>query len=151
KTVTARLPTGGWLKPDGSDVALQTASGKIVPVAVLSHDPAGDTIVQFPRNGNDRWYWAYAGSDKPPPARGTPAPEGLTFEVRDWAGENLDSWPQVLAGLKKSEKIIGNGLTANIIQNCNPARPDQPRKFAVSYRGFLNIKKAGVYRFFLNC
>lgn len=150
KTVTARLPTGGWLKPDGSDLVVQTESGKTIPVAVLSHDPVGDTLVQFLRNGNDRWYWIYAGSDRPP-ARGTPAPEGVTYEVRDWAGENLDSWPQVLAGLKKSDKIIGNGLTANIIQNCNPARPDQPRKFAVSYRGYLNIKKAGVYRFFLNC
>jgi tetratricopeptide (TPR) repeat protein len=149
KTVIARLPTGGWLRPDGSDVIVQTAAGKEVPVAVLSHDPAGETIIQFPRNGNDRWYWAYAVSARAP-AKAEPAPEGVILELRDWAGDNLDSWPKVLEGLKKSDKIIGNAVVSEVIQNCNPARPDDPRKFAASYRGYLDIKKDGVYRFFVN-
>src|SRR5438105_1685250 len=38
QTVIARLPTGGWLKPDGSDVAVQSASGEVLPALVLSHD-----------------------------------------------------------------------------------------------------------------
>jgi hypothetical protein len=150
KTVVARLPTGGWLKPDGSDVVVQTASGQVVPVAVLSHDPNGETIIQFKRNGNDRLYWAYGVSGKPPPSKAEPAAEGLTVELRDWAGEDLSSWAAVLGGLKKSENVIGNGVVADVIQNCNPARPDDPRKFAASYRGCLDIKKAGVYRFFVN-
>jgi tetratricopeptide (TPR) repeat protein len=149
KTVVARLPTGGWLRPDGSDLVVQTAAGKEIPVAVLSHDPAGDTIIQFQRNGNDRWYWAYAVSAKAP-VKAERAPEGIVLELRDWAGDNLDSWPKVLEGLKKSEKIIGNALVSEVIQNCNPARPDDPRKFAASYRGYLDIKKDGVYRFFVN-
>src|SRR5205823_4126355 len=41
-SVIASLPTGGWLKPDASDVVVQTAAGEIVPVNVLSHDPAGE-------------------------------------------------------------------------------------------------------------
>jgi hypothetical protein len=61
-TVMARLPAGGWLKPDGGDVAVQNAAGQPVPVSVISHDPAGDTVVQFPRSANDKWYWAYAGN-----------------------------------------------------------------------------------------
>ena len=53
KTVLVRLPIGCWLKPDASDFAVQAGNGKLIPAAVLSHDPKGDTIVQFPRSGND--------------------------------------------------------------------------------------------------
>src|SRR5438132_13288278 len=41
RSVITSLPTGGWLKPDASDVAVQAASGEVLPVTVLSHDPAG--------------------------------------------------------------------------------------------------------------
>lgn len=150
KTVIASLPTGGWLKPDGSDLAVQAASGQVLPVSVLSHDPAGATLIQFPRQANERWYWAYAINAKAAPAKASPAPEGMTLELRDWAGDDMSSWPMVLAGLKKSEKVIGNAWVADVIQNCNPARPDDPSNFVASYRGQLDIKKAGVYRFFLN-
>src|SRR5438093_13019152 len=51
-SVITTIPTGGWLKADASDVAVQTATGEVLPVAVLSHDPAGETILQFPRKGN---------------------------------------------------------------------------------------------------
>jgi tetratricopeptide (TPR) repeat protein len=150
KSIFARLPTGGWLKPDGSDVAVQTAAGQVVAVAVISHDPAGDTLIQFPRNANDRWYWAYVGNAAAAPAKGERIPEGLTLELRDWVGEDLSGWPAVLAGLKKSERVIGDALVGTAIHNCNPARPDDPSKFTASYRGYLDIKKAGVYRFFAN-
>lgn len=150
-TVLARIPTGGWLKPDGSDIAVQTAAGQILPVAVLSHDPLGDTIIQFKRNGNDRWYWVYGVSAKPQAAKLEPVAEGISYEIRTWeGGGELSSWPTVLAGLKKSNKVIGNGLAGTVIQNCNPPKPDQPRQFAASYRGTLDIKKPGVYRFWLN-
>jgi tetratricopeptide (TPR) repeat protein len=157
KTIIASLPTGGWLKADASDVVVQTAAGKVVPVVVLSHDPAGETIIQFKRNGNDPWYWAYGRSTTPLPQLkldpAKPDPElweGMTLEVREWAGEDLKSWARVRDGLKKSDTVIGNALVAEVIQNTNPARPDVPRKFAASYRGFLTIKKEGVYRFFVN-
>lgn len=150
KTALARIPTGGWLKPDASDVVVQNAAGQVFPVAVLSHQPSGDTIVQFKRTGPDRWYWIYAGGNKPPPGKPEPMPEGLTMEVREWAGDDLASWAAVRTGLQKSENVIGNGIVQEVIQTCNPARPDQPRKFAASYRGYLNIKKPGIYRFFAN-
>src|SRR5262245_44791991 len=67
KTIIASLPTGGWLKPDASDVVVQTAGDKVVPVVVLSHDAAGETIIQFKRNGNDPWYWAYGVKAQPLP------------------------------------------------------------------------------------
>lgn len=150
KSVVAKLPTGGWLKADGSDIAIQSAAGQAIPVAVLSHDPLGDTLIQFPRSGNDRWYWAYAGNAGAAPAAGQRIAEGLTFEARDWAGEDISAWPAVLAGLKKSERVTCNAFVANVIHNCNPARPDDPTKFAASYRGQLEVKKAGVHRFFVN-
>ncbi len=149
-TVIARIPASGWLKPDGSDIAVQSAAGEVLPVSILSHDPAGDTIIQFPRKGNDRWYWAYA-SNPAAPANTRPAlPEGVIAEYRQWSGEGLDSWAMVVDGLKKSENVIGNAPVTEVIQNCNPARPDDPRRFAASYRGYLYIKTAGNYRFLTN-
>ena len=67
KTILARLPTGGWLKPDAADVLVQSASGRILPAAVLSHDPKGSTIIQIERSGRDRWYWVYAINPDPQP------------------------------------------------------------------------------------
>src|SRR5271154_1268022 len=49
QTVLVNLPTGGWLKPDASDLAVQAATGDLLPAAVLSHDPTGHTILQFKR------------------------------------------------------------------------------------------------------
>jgi tetratricopeptide (TPR) repeat protein len=149
-SIVACLPTGGWLKPDASDLVVQTAAGQTIPVTVLSHDPAGDTIIQFKRNNNDLWYWAYGVSPQATAAKAEVFKEGLTVEVREWAGDDLDSWATVRVGLQKSENVIGNGLVVDVIQNSNPARPGDPRKFAASYRGYLDIKKAGTYRFLVN-
>ncbi len=151
QTVITSLPTGGWLKPDATDVAVQTATGEVLPVTVLSHDPAGETIVQFPRKANDGWYWAYGGNAAPKAGPKAPAmQEGMTVEVRDWAGDDLKDWTAVRAGLQKSETVIGNAVVPDILQNSNPTRPGEFRKFAASYRGFLKIDKPGVYRFFAN-
>jgi len=154
KSVLVSLPTGGWLKPDASDLAVQTADGKLPVFQVVSHDPAGETIIQFLRNGNDPWYWIYGANPKAPPrppVKADPAfMEGLTVEVRDWAGDDLASWAKVRAGLEKSKKVTGNAIVGEVIQTSNPAKPDVPQKYAVSYRGFLDIKKPGTYRFLVN-
>src|SRR4051794_9530428 len=151
QTVITSIPTGGWLKPDASDVAVQTAAGEVLPVTVLSHDPAGETILQFPRKANDAWYWVYGLNAALKPSPKAPAmQEGVTVEVREWAGDDLKDWTAVRAGLQKSENVIGNAVVPDILQNANPARPSEIRKFAASYRGFLKIDKPGVYRFFAN-
>lgn len=156
KSIVVSLPTSGWLKPDASDLAVQTASGKLLGLAVLSHDPLSESIIQFPRNGNDAWYWVYGVNPK-----GSPAPkvdpktdpnlkEGVSVEVREWAGDDLSSWAKVRPGLDKSPTVLANGIVGEVVQSANPARPTQPQKLAASYRGFLNIKKEGTYRFVVN-
>jgi tetratricopeptide (TPR) repeat protein len=151
QTVIASIPTGSWLKPDASDLAIQTAAGEVLPVSVLSHDPNGETIVQFPRKGNDGWYWAYGVNPAAKPGAKAPAmQEGVSVEVREWAGDDLKDWPAVRGGLQKSENVIGNAVVADMTQNTNPARPGEIRKFAASYRGYLTIDKPGVYRFLAN-
>ena len=67
KSVLVSLPSGGWLKPDARDLAVQSADGKLPHFQVVAHDPAGETIVQFQRNGNDPWYWIYGANAKAPP------------------------------------------------------------------------------------
>ncbi len=153
KTVLVRLAAGGWLRPDASDLAVQAGDGKLLPTAVLSHDPLGGTVVQFPRHGDDPWYWLYgvhakgAGGPKADPKT---LREGITLEVRDWLGDELSSWAKVRAGLEKSAAVIGNAVVGDVLQNCCPARPDQSRRFAASYRGHLQVKKEGTYRFVLS-
>src|SRR5262249_14264674 len=128
QSVLVSIPSGGWLKSDASDLAVQTGSGKLLPLVVLSHDPTGDTLIQFKRNGNDPWYWIYGVNAKAPPLakidpKADPAfKEGLTLELRDWAGDDLASWAKVRVGLEKSDNVIGNAIVAEVMQNCNPAR-----------------------------
>ena len=109
-------------------------------------------VVQFQRHGDERWYWVYGGCDAPPAAVAfdKPPQEGLTLELRDWAGDELDSWAKVRDGLGKSETVIGSAVVSEVVQNGNPARWDRPNRFAASYRGFLNVKKDGLYRFYVN-
>ena len=152
ESVLVSVPNGGWLKADASDIAVQSGSGKLLRAAVVSHDPLGDTIVQFQRHGNDPWYWIYGVNPKVPPLAKVDPPfkEGVTLELRDWAGDDLSSWVKVREGLEKSKQVIGNAIVTEIMQNCNPARPDVANKFAASYRGYLNVKKDGTYTFVVN-
>ncbi|MEO6848940.1 MAG: tetratricopeptide repeat protein [Chthoniobacterales bacterium] len=151
KSVLASLPTNGWLRPDGSDVVVQSQAGQTLPTAVLSSQPGGDTIVQFQRSGDDLYYWAYAMCPNGAPAAAAPiAKEGVVAEYRRWDGDVLDSWESIVKGLKLSTTVTGNAVVSLVVHKNNPARPDNPRNFAVSYRGYLNIPTAGVYKFFLN-
>ena len=59
-TVTVTLPTGGWLNEAGDDIAVVANDGTELPVVVLSHDPIGDTTIQFRRYQYDTVYWVYA-------------------------------------------------------------------------------------------
>ena len=150
KSIVARLPTGGWLKPDGSDIAVVCADGTALPVAVLSHMTHGDTLIQFPRHGADVWYWVQAGNPAAPPAAGEPIPEGVVLEARDWKGTDISSWTAVRDGLTKSDPVLANALVTEMVQSSNPVRPANPHDYAVTYRGTLNIKADGIYRFFVN-
>ncbi len=149
QTVVARLPAAGWLRPDGADICVQAQDGRVMPVAILSHHPQGDTLIQFKRNGNDPVYWAYAGNPKLPHPNVPPVPEGVTVEFRNWKGTSLASWADVVAGLKLSPDVIANGFVDNVVQNVNPGRPDSPRNFAASYRGFLRVPEDGAYKFYV--
>jgi tetratricopeptide (TPR) repeat protein len=156
KSIMAALPTGGRLRPDASDISVVAATGERLPVTVLSHDPLGSTLIQFPRRGDAAWYYAFAvapdGAALPAAiaAEAKPAHEGLSVEIRKWAGEDLGDWSLVREGLQSSKNVIGNALVAEVIENCNPVRPNDPRNYASGYRGFLKIETDGVYRFFLN-
>ena len=149
ESVVARLPAAGWLRADGADIAVQAQDGSMIPVSVLSHNPQGDTLIQFKRHGNDPVYWAYAGNPTAPAANAPPIPEGLSVEFRDWAGDSIASWADVVAGLKKSTVVTANAFVDMIAQNVNPGRPDNHRNFTASYRGFLRVAETDTYKFHL--
>lgn len=148
QSVVARIPTGTWLRADGADVAVLAADGTPVPVAILSHSTMGETLIQFPRHGLDPWYYVFAGNPAAPAAANPPLPEGVVLEVRNWSGD-LGSWTTVRDSLAKAD-VIANAFVPNVMQTFNPARPDVPKNYAVTYRGNLLIPKDGVYRFFVN-
>lgn len=151
KSIVARLPTGGWLKPDGSDIVVVAADGTSLPVSVLSHAPQGDTLIQFPKRAAEVWYWVYAANPAAPVAPAVePIQEGLVLEARAWKGTNISNWTAVRDGLTKSDPVLANAFVAEMIQSFSPIKPSEPRDYAVTYRGYLNIKADGVYRFFIN-
>ena len=151
KSIVARLPTGGWLKPDGSDLLVLAADGTSLPVTVLSHAPLGDTLIQFPRHAQDLWYWVHAvNANAPAAAPSEPIPEGIVLEARDWKGEDISSWTTVRDGLTQSGPVLLNAFVDEMVQTANPLRPTDPRHYAVTYRGYLNIAADGVYRFLVN-
>jgi tetratricopeptide (TPR) repeat protein len=156
QSVIVSLPTGGWLRPDASDLVVQAANGQLLPALVRSHDPAGETIVQFKRSGNEPWYWVYGANPKAAPGPKVDPQadaafrEGIVLEVRAWTGQELSDWVKVRAGLEKSEQVLANAIVTEMVQNCNPARPAEPQNFAASYRGHFTIKKDGTYRFVVN-
>jgi tetratricopeptide (TPR) repeat protein len=76
--------------------------------------------------------------------------EGLTVEYREWAGDSLEDWPAVHAGLLQSSNVLGNAVLAEIRQWFSPANPIAPQHVAASYRGTLRIDEPGVYRFLPN-
>lgn len=79
--------------------------------------------------------------------------EGMSLEVRDWGGDQLDElndWPSVVAGLQRSDNILGNALLTDVLQKGNPFRQGDSLNFAASYRGYLDVKEPGLYRFVLN-
>jgi tetratricopeptide (TPR) repeat protein len=119
-------------------------------VTIISHNPAGDTLIQFKRQaGDDPVYWAYAGNPSAPPADAPPVKEGVSVEFRDWAGDSLESWADVVAGLKKSTHLTANAWVDMIVQNMNPGRPDSVKNFAASYRGWLRIPEDDDYKFYV--
>ncbi len=149
ESVIARLPAAGWLRSDGSDIVAQTQDGEVIPVTILSHNPAGDTLIQFKRHGNDPVYWAYAGNPGVGVPNAPPIQEGLSVEFRDWEGDSLASWADVVAGLKKSKTVTANSFVEMVTQNVNPGRPDSFHNFTASYRGFLRIPETDTYKFHL--
>lgn len=76
--------------------------------------------------------------------------EGLAVEYREWAGDKLSSWPAVVAGLQRSDNVLGTAIMGEVVQNVNPYRRSDPRNFAASYRGYLKVETPGVYSFFIN-
>lgn len=156
QSVVVRVPTGGWLRPDAADLVVQTARGDLLPLTVLSHDDDGETIVQFKRQVNEAWYWIYGiGPASAAPFVDVKADaafqEGLTLEVRQWAGDDFASWATARAGLEKSSNVLTNAIVTSVVQPGHPARPDAPQQFVSSYRGWLNIPKDGAYSFLANC
>ena len=76
--------------------------------------------------------------------------EGISVEYREWAGDKLNSWPEVVKGLERSDNVLGTAMMGEVVQNVNPYRRSDPRNFAASYRGFIKIDKPGIYSFFVN-
>ncbi len=151
KSIVARLPTGGWLKPDGSDLVVVAADGTSLPVTVLSHAAQGDTLIQFPKRAAEIWYWVYAANPAAPaPPASEPIQEGVVLEGRAWKAGEINNWTAVRDGLTKNDPVLVNAFAAEIVQTSNPVRPAEPRDYAVTYRGYMTIKTDGVYRFLVN-
>ncbi len=150
RSVVAQIPAAGYLRADGSDLLAQAADGTLIPVRVISHNPGGDTLIQFKRmEGNDPDYWVYAGNPAAPASDAPLIEEGLSVEFREWEGESLASWAGVVAGLQKSHRVTANSWVDKVAQHGNGGRPDNPKNGVSSYRGWLRIEEEQTYKFYV--
>ncbi len=150
RSAVAQIPAAGYLRADGSDLLVQAADGELIPVRVISHNPRGDTLLQFKRQeGSDSEYWVYAGNPAATPSDAPLIEEGLSVEFREWEGESLASWAEVVAGLQKSHQVTANSWVDKVAQNGNGGRPDNPKKVVSSYRGWLRIEEEQTYKFYV--
>ncbi|MFW6038869.1 MAG: tetratricopeptide repeat protein [bacterium] len=156
KTIVAALPAGSWIEEAGS-VVVQASDGRILPVAVVAHDPATRTLIRFPRMEGSASYYAYFSPTeahappKPIETSVDPAqsPEGIFAQVRDWDGPSLDSWADVRNGMVAGD-VQGHAWVSEVAHYSNPAQPQRTSRFAISYRGHLKIDEPGQYRIAAN-
>ncbi|MAE62384.1 MAG: hypothetical protein CMJ49_13640 [Planctomycetaceae bacterium] len=123
KTIIVRIPTGGWLKPDATDIRVCGPDGGIIPAIVLAHDPLGDTIIQFRQESKEERYWVYVSNPDAPgkdlafEARVSTAKEAsiqaglLKMRLAKVSAENASALRDLLAEIGKQQGIFDQAST----------------------------------------
>lgn len=143
--MNAAVAAATKIKAD-NEAALAKLRPQLPPIQKAADDSANATVAAIAdAQAKDKAYYELGYDIEPRLFR-----EGLTVEFREWAGDKLDGWPEVVGGLQQSDNVLGNAIVGEVLHDMNPFRRNDPRNFAASYRGYLQVDKPGFYSFFAN-
>jgi tetratricopeptide (TPR) repeat protein len=137
--------TGGFAKPDGSDIRVATPSGQETPCRVLMAGPGDQVTVAFALREKESTYYVYFGN----PAAGPPKPmeirRGVLMEVWDYNGRAVRDFSQMQEIFNSPGEPLGRCFQPSIFLGYNPFGPSN--RIAVRYTGYLVCPWSGKYIF----
>jgi len=140
-----RMPTGGLIAPDGSDIRVATARGAEVPCRVLMVGPGDQVRVAFAVRGGASKYFVYFGNPKPTPGKQLDIRRGVLLEMWAHPGGATAKLEQVKRIFKKANRLIGRDFLGRIFIGHNPFGPQN--RIASTYTGYLVCPIDGKYTF----
>lgn len=107
--------TAGHHKPDGSDIRVATAEGRLVARQVLQIGPGDYARVAFDLVKGQRRYFVFFGHPDPPPLpehlRQVKRGFGLIMEVRELPGNaQVDSFEQIRQTWQRARNVLGTTI-----------------------------------------
>jgi PKD repeat protein len=121
--------TDGHALPNGEDVRVTTAEGKLCASHVLMVGPGDRIRVVFAMVKGERNYDIYFGNPNPAPA---PAgmddvkyKSGLLLETRVWTGGQVNSFETMEKSWLRSKPVLGKMMTDAVFLGYNPFGPQE--------------------------
>jgi tetratricopeptide (TPR) repeat protein len=141
------MPTGGAVKPDGSDVRVATASGIERPCRVLMIGPGDMARLAFAVRPGQKDYYVYFGHPDPPPRRqDLDVRRGVLLQMWLYPGgglTGLDAIKKIVHG--RAKPFIGADFVDRIFLGHNPFGPQA--RVASLFTGYLKCPADGEYVF----
>ena len=140
------LPTGGLIRPDGSDVRVTTTGRTEVPCRVLMVGPGDRVRVAFAVRGSGGRYYVYLGNPKPPAATKTlELRRGVLMETWVYPGGGIKTLGQVEKVFGKAGRLLGRGFRERVFVGHNPFGPQS--RIATRFTAWLICPATGKYEF----
>jgi PKD repeat protein len=163
-TAAVKVLCQGGVKPDGSDFRVLNAAGEAVPFQLTFHNASRYALIAFKAespNAGQRFYIYYGneGADRaaeqvvadskpgtgPPNGSWTPR-AGLTFATMQRVEvENPETVEELALLMSHSKEQYGARYQRRVSDGNNPFGPSD--YYISVYRGWINIPKAGKYKF----
>lgn len=139
------MPTGGHIKPDGSDICVVAANGDVMPSRVLMTGPGDTAKVAFAVRDGVRKYHVYYGNPNARPARPLEIKRGVLLEMWKFQGQppgKLEDAEKIFAAEKQ---LFGRDFRENIFLGHNPFGPEA--SLAALYTAWFFAPADGDYVF----
>jgi len=141
----ATFLTGGFAKRDASDVRV-VASGRVIPTKIVWRGVDDLCKIAFPLQSGVTAYDIYYGNPGASSLDSQWEPKrGLLLETRRYNGGECASWSQMQDIVKRSGPGLGAEFVPKIFDGFNRFGP--PDNYVSIYRGWLNCRASGTYRF----
>ena len=140
------MPTGGLIKPDGSDVRVATAGRTEVPCRTLMVGPGDQVRVAFAVRGVGARFYVYFGNPKPPAGtKPLDIRRGVLLETWIHPGGGIQTLSQVEKVFANASKLLGRDFRSRVFLGHNPFGPQS--NIASRFTAYLRCPAAGQYRF----